>query len=65
MQAMRLKEILETDMIVRLDVEDNLLSVGSEFIPNLITINLNDTMEHKHQHHQTQVRMTCLFEHKK
>lgn len=39
---MRLKEILETDMIVRLDVEDNLLSVGSEFVPNLITINLND-----------------------
>ena len=42
MQAMRLKEILETDMIVRLDVEDNSLSVGSEYIPNLITIDLND-----------------------
>lgn len=32
MQAMRLKEILETDMIVRLDVEDNSLSVGSEYV---------------------------------
>ena len=42
MQAMRLKEILETDMIVRLDVEDNSLSVGSEYIPSLITIDLND-----------------------
>lgn len=42
MQAMRLKEILETDMIVRLDVDDNSLSVGSEYIPNLITIDLNN-----------------------
>lgn len=42
MQAKRLKELLETNMIVRLDIKDNLLSVGSEYIPNLITINLND-----------------------
>ena len=42
MQAMRLKEMLKTDMMVTLSVYGNLLSVGDENFPSHIIINLDN-----------------------
>lgn len=44
MQAKRLKDLLDTDMIVSLDITNNLILIGSDYITDIIKINTDDNI---------------------